>query len=156
MKMTGGKGQNWGYRWNRLCQRARRLSSLCCSVLLCNQKAPEHYRKTSNILLKMFDQEQGMQPHIDNENIVPKAVVDHLKLKTELHPHPYIICWIKKGHSIKIIDLSHVSISSDKFYQDSVACDVVDMDACHILLGRAWQHDVDATYIRKMNIYMFN
>jgi len=29
------------------------------------------------------------------------------------------------------------------------------MDACHILLGRPWQHDVDATHRGKRNIYMF-
>lgn len=33
-------------------------------------------------------------------------------------------------------------ISIGKFYQDEVECDVVDMDASHILLGRSWQHDV--------------
>ena len=46
-------------------------------------------------------------------------------------------------------------ISIDKFYQDSVTCDVVDMDACHILLGRPWQHAVDATHRGKKNVYMF-
>ena len=52
----------------------------------------------------------------------------------------------KKGPSIKVTNLCHVSISIGKFYQDFVACDVVDMDACHILLGRLWQHDIDATH----------
>ena len=46
-------------------------------------------------------------------------------------------------------------ISIDKFYQDSVTCDVVDMDACHILLGRPWQPDVDATHRGKRNVYVF-
>jgi len=45
-------------------------------------------------------------------------------------------------------------MSIGKFNQDSVTCDV-DMDACHILLGRPWQHDVDATHCGKRNIYMF-
>ena len=40
-------------------------------------------------------------------------------------------------------------------YLKLVTCDVVDMDACHILLGWPWQHDVDATHRGKMNIYMF-
>jgi len=30
------------------------------------------------------------------------------------------------------------------------------MDACHILLGRTWQHDIDATRRDKRNIYTFN
>ena len=52
-------------------------------------------------------------------------------------------------------NLCHVPISIDKFYQDSVACDVVDVDAFHILLGRPWQHDIDATHRGKEDIYVF-
>jgi len=59
--------------------------------------------------------------------------VDYLKLKTELHPQYYIIDWIKKSLSIKVADLCRIPISIDKFYQDYVACDIVDMDKCHIL-----------------------
>jgi len=33
--------------------------------------------------------------------------------------------------------------------------DVVKMDKWHILLGRPWQHGVDATHKRRENIYMF-
>ena len=70
------------------------------------------------------------------ENIIFRALVDYLKLRTEPYPHSYTIGWIKKGLSIKVSDLCHVPILIGKFYQDSVVCDMVDMDACHILLGR--------------------
>jgi len=33
---------------------------------------------------------------------------------------------------------------------------VVDVDTCHILFGRPWQYDVDATHKSKENIYIFN
>ena len=52
-------------------------------------------------------------------------------------------------------DLCHVSVSIVKFYQDIIACDVIDMGACHVLLGRPWQHDVDATHRDKESIYVF-
>jgi hypothetical protein len=35
-----------------------------------------------------------------------------------------------------------------EFYKDNIVCNVVDMDAYHILLARLWQHDVDETLIR--------
>ena len=37
-----------------------------------------------------------------------------------------------------------VSFFICKYNDDQVYCDVVDMNAYHILFGRPWQHDVDA------------
>ncbi|CAL8993802.1 unnamed protein product [Prunus brigantina] len=41
-------------------------------------------------------------------------------------------------------------------YRDDVLCDVIDMDACHILLGRPWQFDVDATFKGRDNLILFS
>ena len=38
---------------------------------------------------------------------------------------------------------------------DVILCDVVEMDVCHIILGRPWQYDVDATPTCKDNVYVF-
>ena len=86
----------------------------------------------------MLDKNKVCNLIIDNgsyENIIFSALVDYLKLETKPHPHSYIIGWIKRGPSIKVTDHCHVPISIGKFYKDSIACDVIDMDACHILLG---------------------
>ena len=48
-----------------------------------------------------------------------------------------------------------IPLSIGKFYQDEVVCDVVDMDACHVLLGQPWQFDVDPIYRGKENSYAF-
>ena len=78
-----------------------------------------------------------------------------MKVEKESHPQPYAISWIKKSPSIKATNLYRVSISIGKLYQDSVTCEFVNIDKCHILLGRLWKHDADATHRGKKNIYMF-
>ena len=45
--------------------------------------------------------------------------------------------------------------SIDKCYVDEVVYDVVRMDACHLILGRPWQYDVNATHMCKDNVYVF-
>ena len=42
-----------------------------------------------------------------------------------------------------------------KCHVDKVVCDVIEMDACHLILGRHWQYDVDATHRCKDNVYVF-
>ena len=67
-----------------------------------------------------------------------KTLVDYLKLEKKLHHYPYDIGWIKKGPCNKITGLYYVPIFIGKFSQDSVACNVIDMDKCNILLERPW------------------
>lgn len=48
--------------------------------------------------------------------------------------------------------MCQVPFSIGKHYQDMAVCDIVDMDACH-LLGHPWQYDVDAIHRGKDNSY---
>jgi hypothetical protein len=41
-------------------------------------------------------------------------------------------------------------------YKDKVVCDVMQMDVCHILLGRRWQYDREAIHHGKKNTYKFH
>nr|GMD29224.1 transposon Ty3-I Gag-Pol polyprotein [Ipomoea batatas] len=78
---------------------------------------------------------------IDNgscDNIVSKELVQRLGLPTEPHPKPYKLGWIKEVTSVMVMEVCHVPVSIGKSYQDTVTCEVIDMDACHILLGRPW------------------
>ena len=86
-------------------------------------------------------------------NVMSRALVDYLKPETMPHRHPYSIGWIKKDPSIKLTDLCHVPMSIDKFYQDSLVCDVVDMDKCHIFWGDHDNMMLQLIKIKKTSIY---
>ncbi|GKD64595.1 hypothetical protein Tco_1306703, partial [Tanacetum coccineum] len=88
--------------------------------------------------------------------LVSKALVKAFKLLTEPHPSPYQIGWLKKGPTLKVNGIFKVSLAIRKHYNELVTCDVVDIEACHVLLGRSWKHDMDATYQGKSNMYLFN
>ncbi|XP_020700281.1 uncharacterized protein LOC110112409 [Dendrobium catenatum] len=90
------------------------------------------------------------------ENVISRAVVHALKLKTTKNPNPYKISWVKKGVEMSVTDLCKVSFSIGKHYASEVLCDVLDMDVCHISLGRPWQYDVGAFYDCRANTYSFD
>ncbi|XP_020270704.1 uncharacterized protein LOC109845858 [Asparagus officinalis] len=90
-----------------------------------------------------------------SENIVSRHMVEKLGLKTEKHPAPYKIGWIRKGNDVQVDEVCQVSFSIGRTYVDEALCDVVEMDACHMLLGIPWQFDVDATHRWKDNVYIF-
>ena len=48
-----------------------------------------------------------------------------------------------------------MAFSVGKKYKDSVWCDVVAMDAFHLLLGRPWQYDREVSHNGRTNTYSF-
>jgi len=46
-------------------------------------------------------------------------------------------------------------LSIGKTYKDELWCDVVSMDACHVLLGRPWLFDRSVIHDGRMNTYTF-
>jgi len=93
---------------------------------------------------------------IDNgscENVVSDEAVQKLQLKTERHPKPYKLSWLSKGIEVKVDRRCLVSFSVGKKYFDNAWCDVVSMDACHILLGRPWQYDRNVVHDGRKNTY---
>ena len=89
------------------------------------------------------------------ENVVATEMVKKLKLKTEQHPQPYKLSWLKKGNEIEVNTRCLISFSIGNKYKDEVWCDVVPMDACHLLLGRPWQYDRRVVHDGYRNTYTF-
>ncbi|CAA0816895.1 Uncharacterized mitochondrial protein AtMg00860, partial [Striga hermonthica] len=89
------------------------------------------------------------------ENVFAKDVVEKLGLTSEPHPQPYTLAWIQKGSAVTVDRRVLVSFSIGPRYRDQIWCDVVPMDACHLLLGRPWQYDRDATHCGRLNTYSF-
>lgn len=72
------------------------------------------------------------------ENLISHEMVKKLNLKVQPHPKPYRIAWFKKGGEVKVTHQCLVPFSIGKSYSDEVLCDVVEMEACHLLLDRPW------------------
>ncbi|XP_038713432.1 uncharacterized protein LOC120007302 [Tripterygium wilfordii] len=89
-------------------------------------------------------------------NVVALTMVQKLGLPTETHPHPYNLQWFQKGKSTRVEKRCLVEFSIGKTYSDTVWCDVVPMDACHILLGRPWQYDRKVSHDGFRNTYSFS
>ena len=70
-----------------------------------------------------------------SENIVCKTMVDKLQLKTHKHPSFYCIRWIKDVGETKVTKQCHIPFSIRRC-KDEVTCNVVNMNADHMSLGR--------------------
>ncbi|XP_014496763.1 uncharacterized protein LOC106758342 [Vigna radiata var. radiata] len=73
-------------------------------------------------------------------NVASSRIVEKLKLPTIAYAKPYKLQWLSEEGEILVNKQVHISFSIGK-YQDEVLCDVVPMEATHILLGRPWQFD---------------
>ena len=85
-------------------------------------------------------------------NTVSKTLVSRLGLTTTIHPNPYKLSWLDSNASTGVRKQCMVNFSIGS-YHDSQLCDVVLMDACHILLGRPWQSDKKSIHDGYHNTY---
>lgn len=90
------------------------------------------------------------------ENIVAEEVVEKLKLDTKQHPNPYQLSWLKSGGEIKVSKKCLIHFSIANKFNEKVWCDVISMDACHLLLGRPWQYDRNTFHDGRKNTYSFS
>ncbi|GJV22324.1 putative nucleotidyltransferase, ribonuclease H [Tanacetum coccineum] len=125
---------------------------------LCSLKVSDSSQRNKIFQTKCLVKEKICSIIIDKgscKNLVSKALVKAFKFPTEPHYSPYQIGWIKKGSTLKVTEICKVPLAIKKHYNELVTCDVVDMESCHVLLGRPWQHYVDSTHQGKSNMYLF-
>ena len=77
-----------------------------------------------------------------------------LSLSTRRLPKPRYVQWMNQSGTLKIPHKARVKFLVEN-YVDSVDYDVAPMSACHLLLGRPWQFDLDATHKGRSNCYSF-
>jgi hypothetical protein len=92
---------------------------------------------------------------VDNgsiEDLVSTEMVEKLELETIVHPSPYRVSWLQKGHQVNATKqcLSEFKIGG---YKDEILCDVIPMDVCHLLLGRPWQYDRNVIHDGRKKTY---
>lgn len=88
-------------------------------------------------------------------NVISEEAVVKLALFAEPHPTPYKLAWLNTHTYIRIFRRCKVPFPVGSTYRDLVCCDVVPMDACHLLLGRPWQFDRQTTHDGFNNTYSF-
>jgi hypothetical protein len=85
-------------------------------------------------------------------NLSSSDMVEKIALTTKPHPHPYYISWLNNSGKVKVTRLVRINFSISS-YHDVVECNVMPMEACHILLGRLWQFDTNCLHHGRSNQY---
>ncbi|KAK4729578.1 hypothetical protein R3W88_022566 [Solanum pinnatisectum] len=85
-------------------------------------------------------------------NVASTALVEFLKLPTTKLVTPYKLQWLSECGELRVHRQVMIKFKIGK-YQDKVLCDVVPMQACHVLLGRPWQHDRSTNHDGRTNKY---
>ncbi|XP_056857832.1 uncharacterized protein LOC130507141, partial [Raphanus sativus] len=73
-------------------------------------------------------------------NVASETMVAKLGLKVQKHPKPYRLQWLNEEGEMRVSTQVLIPIAIGK-YEDEVLCDILPMEASHILLGRPWQSD---------------
>lgn len=86
-------------------------------------------------------------------DVISSEAVSKLKLHTRVHDEPYKLNWLNDGTNMRVKKQALVTYSIGGF-KDERWCDILPMDACHLLLGRPWQFDHDSVHKCKSNVFI--
>jgi hypothetical protein len=84
------------------------------------------------------------------DNLISIEMVEKLEMETIVHPSPYRVSWLQKGHQVNVTKQCLVEFKIGG-YKDEILCDVILMDVCHLLSGRPWQYDRNVVHDGRKN-----
>ena len=87
-------------------------------------------------------------------NVASTTMVEKLGMPTCKHPRPYKLQWLNDSGEVRVNKQVLVAFSIGK-YEDEVLCEVIPMQAVHLLLGRPWQFDRKVQHDGFTNKYSF-
>ena len=87
-------------------------------------------------------------------NVASTTMVEKIWLPTIKHPRPYKLQWLNDSSVVRVNKQVLVSFCIGK-YEDEVLCNVVWMQARHLLLGQPWQFDWHVKHDGFTNKYSF-
>lgn len=82
-------------------------------------------------------------------------MMEKLGLPTQMHHQPYSLRWLKKRNKIKVEKRCLMEFSIGVRLHDQVLCDIVSMNAYHLLLNRPWKYDRKIFHVGYQNTYTF-
>ncbi|XP_052483329.1 uncharacterized protein LOC128037756 [Gossypium raimondii] len=89
--------------------------------------------------LEVVESGQVMEIMVVKRSLNVQQVQDEQqRLKTTKHPNPYKLQWLNDGGELKVTKQVVVPLSIGN-YKDEVLCNVVSMDATHLLLGALFE-----------------
>ena len=89
-------------------------------------------------------------------NVFSQTMIHKLNHKVIKHPHSYKLYWLNNGNVVNVDKQALFTISFGDRNVDNILCDVLPMDACHILLGRPWQHDKSTFHDGRKTLTLLN
>lgn len=87
-------------------------------------------------------------------SVASATMVENLKLTTQDHPRPYKLQWLNNSGEVRVTEQVLIFFHIGK-YVDEILCDVVSMQASHIIFGRSWKFDRGVSFDGVTNKYSF-
>ncbi|KAG7533170.1 Reverse transcriptase domain [Arabidopsis thaliana x Arabidopsis arenosa] len=87
-------------------------------------------------------------------NVASETMVQKLGLEEFPHPRPYKLQWLNESGEMDVSRQVQVPLAIGK-YKDEVLCDILPLEASHVLLGRPWQSDRRVMHDGFTNRYSF-